>query len=556
MFELPRGRISGAAFHALIKLVRSTPAHRLTAQVLRKQLGIDDLKLLPDAARLPLPTSLLPIPAHHEHTRHDEGLGAPKLCAVNSSADYHARFTSGELDPRALCERAFTANRELSQQSPSLAPLSLLAEAGATQAAYAAAERFRTGKSLGPLDGVPVVIKEEVDFQGLPTRLGTGWMPHAPATRDATCVARLRAAGAVLLGQTPMTEYGLSPLGVNTNRLMPRNPHSPAHLAGGSSTGSGVAVAIGVSPVALGVDGGGSIRVPAAFTGVFGLKPSFGRIPLTGHGSRGGSSVAHAGPIGASSYDLAAFLEIAAGACPGDPASLAQPAPTPGEWLSALGRGVRGLRVGVIESEWDHAAHEVSAAGQAALKALEELGAELVPVKLSLAAHASAIGYLTIGLESYASLRVEREERLSQLGPDVQLLLRGMSVFESDDYLDAQRLRHRLREQTAALLRQVDVLALPTTASVAPPVTDDEAASGFLDPPALSDACRFSFLANLTGTPAGTAPIGTNKIGLPIGLQLVADAYDEATVLQVLAALERAEIASVKRPASYVDLLG
>ncbi len=555
MLELPRGRISGAAFHALIRLVLHTPAHRLTAQVLRKQLGIDDLKRLPDATRLQLPTSVLPLRARAEHARASEGLGPLRERRVVSSADYHARFVSGELDPSEVCERAFAANRALGARSPSLAPLSLLAEESAKRAAAAAAERFRTGKQLGPLDGVPVVIKEEVDFQGLPTRLGTGWKPHSPAATDAASVARLRAAGAVLLGQTPMTEYGLSPLGVNTNRLMPRNPHRATHLAGGSSTGSGVAVAVGVSPVALGVDGGGSIRIPAAHCGVFGLKPSFGRVPMTGHGSRGGSSVAHAGPIGASSFDLAAFLEATCGADAGDPASLAQPALTPGSLIEALGRGVRGLRVGVIESEWDHAAHEVSAAGQAALTALERLGVELVPVKLPLAAHAGAMGYLTIGLESYAALRVERAEHLSELGPDVQLLVRGMSVFESDDYLDAQRLRQRLREQTAELLRQVDVLALPTTASVAPPVTDDEAVSGFLDPPALEDACRFSFLANLTGVPAGTAPIGANKLGLPIGLQIIGDAYDEATVLQVLAALERAEIARVTRPESYVDLL-
>lgn len=557
MIALPQGRISGAALRALVRAVRHTPAHRLTSVVLRQQLGITDLKRLPEDLRGALPMSYLPLSARADHDRPSEQLGPPAAAGwPHTSAEYQRHLESGSISASELCERAFVAAKDLARAKPSHATLCETDEAAAREAAEAATARFRNGSPLGPLDGIPMAIKEEIDFAGLPTRLGTGWMPRTPAATDSVCVARLRAAGAVLLGQTPMTEYGLSPLGGNTQRDMPRNAHHPGHLPGGSSSGSGVAVAAGITPASLGVDGGGSIRIPACFNGVFGLKPSFGRIPATGHGSAGGSSVVHLGPIAASTYDLAVFMEVTAGPDAGDAASLAAPAFERGQLVSALGRGVRGLRIGVIESEWDAASDEVSKAGHQALSVLEQQGAVLVPVKIPLIRHAAAMGYLTIGLESYTSMRVARELHLDALGLDVQLLMRGMAVFESDDYLDAQRLRARLRTETAEVLRQVDVLALPTTATTAPPITDLEQTGGFVDPPALEDACRFAFLGNLTGIPAGTAPVGLGKQGLPIGLQILGDAYDEAAVLQVLAALERSGCARPARPACAVDLLG
>lgn len=556
MITLPQGRISGAALRALVRAVRHTPAHRLASVVLRQQLGITDLKRLPEDLRGALPMSYLPISARAGHGRQSEELGAPRAAGwPRTSAEYQQRLHSGSISASELCERAFVAAGDLARAEPSHGPLCERDEAGARAAAEASSLRFRNGSPIGPLDGIPLAVKEEIDFAGLPTRMGTGWMPRTPAATDSVCVARLRAAGAVLLGQTPMTEYGLSPLGGNCHRDMPRNAHHPGHLPGGSSSGSGVAVAAGVTPAALGVDGGGSIRIPACFNGVFGLKPTFGRIPATGHGSAGGSSVAHLGPIACSTYDLAVFMQVTAGPDAGDPASLAAPTFARGELVSALGRGVRGLRIGVIESEWDAASDEVSKAGQQALRELEQLGAVLVAVKLPLIRHAAAMGYLTIGLESYTGMRIARELHMDALGLDVQLLMRGMAAFDSDDYLDAQRLRASLRDDTAAMLRQVDVLALPTTATTAPPINDLEQAAGFVDPPALEDACRFAFLANLTGIPAGTAPVGLGKLGLPIGLQILGDAYDEAAVLQVLAALERSGCARPARPACAIDLL-
>jgi aspartyl-tRNA(Asn)/glutamyl-tRNA(Gln) amidotransferase subunit A len=380
-------------------------------------------------------------------------------------------------------------------------------------------------------------------------------MPSTPATADACAVARLREAGAIILGTTPMTEYGMSPLGGNVHRKMPRNAHRTDRLPGGSSSGSAVAVATGVVPVALGLDGGGSIRIPAAHNGVFGLKPTFGRIPASGHGVAGGSSVVHLGPIGASCFDLAEFVEITAGADAGDAASLAQPSLPRGSLVDALGRGVHGLRIGIDEDDWAAADASVAKAARDALDSLVKDGAELVPVTIGLAKHSAAIGYLTIGLEFFANLSEVRKKRLDQLGLDLQMLLVNLSTFSPDDYLDGQRLRSELRRQVQATLGKVDVLALPSTAGPAAAVTDADEREGFVDPIALDAACRYAFIGNLTGIPAGSAPVGMDADGVPLGLQILGDAWDEACVLAVLAHLERTGAARNQRPSSAIDLL-
>jgi aspartyl-tRNA(Asn)/glutamyl-tRNA(Gln) amidotransferase subunit A len=419
--------------------------------------------------------------------------------------------------------------------------------------AEASARRWKEGKALGPLDGVPIPVKEEVDLDGQSARLGAAIAARTEA-RDAHVVARLRQAGAIVLGQTCMTEYGMTPLGVSATRVLPRNPQRPTHSAGGSSTGSAVAVTTGIAPAALGTDGGGSIRTPAAFQGIWGIKPTFGRISR--HGDPYGGTMDHLGPIGGSVLDLVRFLDATSGEDPNDELTIGQPRLGPGELEAAMKRGVRGLRIGVLEDEIDAASFDVARACRDALTALAHDGAVLVPVRLELAKWAKAIGYLTMGLETFGALLDVRRTRFGELGPDLQLLCRVLSTFEPDDYVDAQRLRSGLRLEVAALLRDVDVLAMPTTERTAPELSDTDLTDGMVDTHALDAACRFAFLANLTGLPAASAPIGRDGRGLPIGLQIVGDAWDEASVLQVCAHLERRDVAEVPRPEIHFDVLG
>lgn len=556
MFALPAKRITGRALTVMVGAARHTPARRVIAQVFRQQLGINDVRNLTNEALGPLPESYAPTAARPPRGIAPHAYAPPHRASRPwTSWDVSQRFRAGAVSPKELTERCLELASARGEHESPASPFCAIDESEARLAAERSTARYAAGQALGPLDGVIVGIKEEMHARGLPTRLGTRWLPNIPSSIDCAAAARLRAAGAVVSFQTPMTEYGLSPLGANMFRAMPRNPYNPAYLAGGSSTGSAASVAQGLCPLALGCDGGGSIRVPAAFCGVFGLKPSLGRIPMTGHGMESRNSVTVAGPIGVSAYDLAVFTEVVAGSDPGDPMSSAQPPLAPGELTSALGRGVRGLRIGVDEDLWSLSPESVTKPARAALDALVREGAILVAVSSKLARHAPAIGYMTIALEGYAAMLEERA-RLDELSVDLQLLVSVVGAFEPDDYVLAQRVRGALRRETQALFQEVDLLALPSTGGPPPKVSEREEASGFVDPVALDEASRYVYVASLCGTPAGTAPVGFDAQGLPVGLQLMGDAWDEASILQALAHLERIGAAQVTAAPAYQELLG
>jgi aspartyl-tRNA(Asn)/glutamyl-tRNA(Gln) amidotransferase subunit A len=536
-------RLSGFALDAAARLVRSRIGSIALSSMFRKELKVDDLRQLPQSLRGPLPLDARPIAARPPRALPDAGLAAPRAPWSGSSAsiadDYRAKRTT----PLEVVERALRAARSLATRSPSVGPLMAYADEAARAEARAATERWRAGNPLGPLDGVPTAIKEELSVRGFPWSRGTDIGDPAPRTEDATVAARLRASGAVCLGVTPMTEYGLTPTGINAKRVMPRNPHSTSCIAGGSSTGSGVAVATGLVPFAIGADGGGSIRIPAALNGVFGLKATWGR--LSRHGGSAGS-VAHVGPLASSVLDLARVIDAVAGFDPLDAET--RDSPPPGGLERAIGRGVRGLTIGVLEDEFADATPEVGKAGLAALAALEKEGARLVRVATPLARAAPAIGYVTIATEARAILAQEWREHGEDLTPDLQLTFTTLDALTAPELLDAQRLRAGLRRDVARLFEEVDLLALPTTVATAARVTDAEMKSGLVDTQLLDGLCRFAFLATLTGLPAGSAPVALDHDRLPIGLQLIGDAWDEATVLAAMAHLERIEAARVSRP--------
>jgi len=556
MFELPPApRMSGGLLRSVVASTAAEPIRRALASVMRKDLGIRAALDLPASSRAEMPLSSRVLRARDRHEHASAELGAPPApSAIASAAVWEARYAAKEATPVEVTERAIAEANRLAGARPTMGCFTVIDEAGAMRDADASAKRWSDGAPLGPLDGVVVPIKEEVDIEGHGYRLGTSYIPPSSQASDGTSVARLRAAGAIILGQTLMTEMGMSPLGVNPNRKMPRNAHAIDRLAGGSSTGSGIAVASGLCPVALGSDGGGSIRIPASFNSLFGIKPTFGRISRQGDGF--GGTMDHLGPIGASARDLAIFIEAASGADPDDEITHGSPSLESGSLVAALGRGVEGLRIGVIAGEMAASDVDVQRACEASLAALEKAGAVLVDIEMPLAHHAPGIGYLTIGLESYASLLDARRNHWDAMGLDLQLLMRLLSTFDAGDYLDAQCLRSTLRVQAADALREADVLVMPTTASVAPEVTAFDLDGGFADTPALHAACRFSFVGNLTGLPCGTAPVGSGEGGMPVGLQVVGDAFDEASVLAVLAQLERLGVASTRSPRVPVNPLG
>jgi aspartyl-tRNA(Asn)/glutamyl-tRNA(Gln) amidotransferase subunit A len=537
-------RLRGRTLTAVRRAAEAPATGAALRQLIARGLGLDQLGRLPAMWRGELPLDARPLEARQRRADVPPApLPYPTTGAwPHSAAAYTARYQGGALTPRAVAERALHALGELARRSPTMNLLAAEDAAQTLRDADAATERYRSGAARGPLDGVPFLVKDELDIAGLPTRFGSRAEPDTPAAHDATVVARLRRAGAVFIGKTVLTEWGMSPIGANRGQPMPHNAHDPSRAPGGSSTGAAVGVALGLAPISVGGDGGGSIRIPAALNGA-------------GDGFKG--SVAHVGPLGASTQDLAWFLDaVASEVDPDDALTAWAPPPPEGGFGAALGRGVRGLRIGVDDDEWRDASAEVAEAGRAALAALEREGAKLVAVKLPIARHAAKIGYLTIGPESLALHRSDWLDRRALINDDTRLSFAVLAGFSALEQLDAQRLRTGLRLEVARVLGEVDVLALPTTAITAPPYSEEDARLGFSDPVALDGLCRFAFLANLTGLPAASAPVGVDSAGLPIGLQILGDAWDEAGVLAVLAHLERVGVAAARRPRGGVELLG
>ncbi len=486
----------------------------------------------------------------------DARLGAPDSAAERVSArDLRAAYERGDTTPSEVLHTLYARQDASDFGHATFSPFVTLDRARATQSAAESTARYAAGKSLGPLDGIPVPIKDEVDMEGLPTFGGTAFLDERHDA-DGFAARTLLAGGAVIPGKTHTTEWGMSPLGINPNHDMPRNVNRPDCAAGGSSTGTGAAVALGMSTVGLGSDGGGSIRIPAAMQGLFGIKPTFGRIGRSGD-VFGTGTVSALGPLGRTTSDLVDFMNVAArGRDGGDYACGYEPPGTPpfGAWELALGRGIRGARIGVPAAEWRDADTAVGERGMAALRKLEAEGAKLVDIELPHASLAQAIGVLCIGPETAVHVRDFAEAHGDKFGGELRLQLAILGSVSSQEYLLAQRARAALRRTTAAAMRKVDLLALPTLPCVAPTYPVSENRQQVADDGATRRVCRYTFLANLTGYPAGTAPVGMVD-GLPVGLQFMADAWDEGSVLAALAAVERTGLSNIPLSSGYRSLL-
>lgn len=544
----PMLRVTGRPLAALAAFARTRPGSFVVQRSFRAQLGIDRLLALPDTARDRWPIDNRPWPARAPRTRAASAGGAPDGWAPTSDAIVRA-YREGRTTPREIALRVLRGAEELARAG---CPVfyetreeDVLADADASTL------RWARGEQRGDLDGVPFAVKEQIAVRGLSRRCGTRFLPATPMTTDATIVARLKDAGAIATGITTMTEFGMTPSGASPLRNMPRNPHDRDRLCGGSSSGSGVAVATGLVPLALGADGGGSIRIPAAINGCFGIKPTWGRLSREGDPS--GGTVAHVGPLASSTWDLARMLEICGASDPKDAET--REAPPVGNLLAMLSSGVRGLVIGVPRSEWADAPPDIARVCEEALAALVKEGAILRDVTLPFVRYAPAIGYITIALEARTGLREAWRDHVDEMSHDLQVSFASLDAFSALDYGDAQRLRAGLRRDLRDVFQEVDALALPTTQTTAPKVSELERQCGFLDPAVLDALCRFTFLGNLTGHPGVSIPAGVDGQGLPVGLQIMADAWDEGTALVVSATLEKAGLARVRKPAIASSIL-
>jgi aspartyl-tRNA(Asn)/glutamyl-tRNA(Gln) amidotransferase subunit A len=411
-------------------------------------------------------------------------------------------------------------------------------DAEARVAAQQIDARREAGAPLPPLAGLAVSIKDLFDVAGHPTTAGSGSMLDAPpAAADAVAVARLRAAGAALVGHTNLTEFAYSGVGINRHHGTPANPATAAldprspRIPGGSTSGGAVSVATGAAWAALGSDTGGSIRIPSAFCGVTGIKPTFGRaskhgvVPLA-------YSLDHVGPMARGVADAALMLQAISGYDPRDRCTADQPVP---DFSATLHDGVRGLVLGVPRNQYfDNLDPEVETAVRQAISRLEREGAVIEEVALPSLTYAVAAWWAICLVE--ASSVHQRSLRASPdlYNPDVRLSLELGELVPGTIYLKAQRARGLIKQDFRRAFEEHGLAALlaPTMPGTAPR-HDQETDDVGSEEPAESTIDQLSFPANLSGLPALSVPCGFSAAGLPIGLQIIGRPFDEATVLRI-----------------------
>jgi aspartyl-tRNA(Asn)/glutamyl-tRNA(Gln) amidotransferase subunit A len=434
-------------------------------------------------------------------------------------------------------------------------------EAGALAAARAVDEKVARGADPGPLAGVPVGLKDLFVTRGVETTAGSkilaGWVPPY----DGTAVARLREAGAVLLGKLSMDEFAMGSSNENSAFGPVRNPWDPTRVPGGSSGGSAAAVAAGFVPAALGTDTGGSIRQPAALTGTTGLKPTYGRVSRWGVIAFA-SSLDQPGPIGRSALDCALLLEAIAGHDPHDATSLPQPVE---RYRDAVGQAARGLRIGVPEAWFAKTDAKMAKPVLDAIDALVKEGATRVPVELPHADYGIAAYYIVATAEASSNLarydgvryglRAASENlsamyaktRAEGFGAEVKRrIMLGTYALRSGYYdayyLRAQKVRTLIRRDFSAAFQRCDVVATPTS-----PTTAFKLGEKSSDPLAMYLTDVFTIPCNLAGLPGLSIPCGFVD-GLPVGLQLLGAPLGEPTLFRAAGSYQRLTDWHTRRP--------
>ncbi|MFI6873018.1 amidase [Streptomyces sp. NPDC050400] len=449
-------------------------------------------------------------------------------------------YRKGEFSPVDATRAVLT---RIEETEPALNAFVRVDAEGALAEAGASAERWRRGEPQGLLDGVPVTVKDILLQRGAPTMRGSkSTRTQGTWLEDAPSVARLREHGAVFVGKTTTPEFGWK--GVTDSPLsgVTRNPYDTARTAGGSSGGSAAAVAVGAGPLSLGTDGGGSVRIPAAFCGIFGLKPTYGRVPLYPASAFG--TLAHVGPMTRTAADAALMLDVISGADPRDWSALG---PAPGSFRDGLRDGVRGLRVAFSPTLGGQVAVRpgVASAVRHAVTRLAGLGAYVEEVDPDFTDPVEAFHTLWFSGAARVTQQLSAAQR-ELLDPGLQEICAQGARYSALDYLAAVDVRMELGRRMGAFHSTYDVLLTPSL-----PITAFEAGA---EVPKGSGLRRwtgwtpFTYPFNLTQQPAASVPVGVDEAGLPVGLQVVGARHADGLVLRVAHALYECGAAGISAP--------
>ena len=449
--------------------------------------------------------------------------------AYTSAVALIERYRAGTLSPvettRVLLDR-------IERLQPSLNAFCLVDRDGALASARHSEARWRSGEPVGPLDGVPATVKDLMPMRGFPTLRGSclvdsdqDWSEDAPA------VARLREAGAVILGKTTTPEFGWKALGDSPLTGTTSNPWDVSRTSGGSSAGAAAAAAAGIAPLHLGSDGAGSIRTPSAFCGIFGLKPSFGRVSAYPPSPLG--LLSHLGPMARTVDDAALLLGVLSRPDHRDPYALP---PDDRDWREGLDLGVKGWRIAFSPNlGYARVDSEVAVAVAAAARRFEALGAVVEQVDQIFESPRDAL--FTLWAAGLAILmRNFPDERKGSADPGLLATAAAGETFSAVDWVGADLVRNALGRTMGAFHQHYDLLLTPTMPVPALPAGQD------LNDPATErhwiDWSPFSYPFNMTRQPAASIPCGLTAGGLPIGLQIVGPLYADAQVLRAARAFE------------------
>ena len=417
----------------------------------------------------------------------------------------------------------------------------LLTEERAMADATAAEARIMAGAPLGPLDGIPIGLKDIVDTRGIPTTCQSRLLQDNVPDRDATCAELLASAGSVMMGKLTTHEFADGGPSFDLPAPPARNPWNINHFTAGSSSGTGAAVAAGLILGGIGTDTGGSIRGPAALCGIAGIKPTYGLVSRAGV-APAAFSLDHIGPMAWTSEDCALMLNALAGPDARDPASAMRAGE---DYTAGIGAGIKGMKIGVIH-HFHETDNKVSAGTQAGIDAaiatLKGLGAEIVPVTLSPLGDWHACGTLISLTERAAAYDEWAQTRLSEFSSRVRERLMLGAFVSGVDYLQAVRRRRELRAELQAAMAGLDAVLTAVQPEEAPRIEG-------MSPWDIGRKPGFTMPFNVTGYPAISICSGFGAGGLPVAIQLVGKPFREATVLRIADAFEKATPYRDSRPA-------
>ena len=449
---------------------------------------------------------------------------------------------SGQVTARIVTEAALD---RIERHNPMLGAFTDVTVERALEQAELIDSKIRNAMDPGPLAGVPFAVKNLYDIKGIPTRAGSKInRDNPPAARDATLVTRLEAAGAVLLGALNMDEYAYGFTGENAHDGPSRTPHGLDHMTGGSSAGPAAAVAGGLVPLSLGSDTNGSIRVPASFCGLFGLKPTYGRLSRA-HSFPFVSSLDHLGPFARSTRDLAMAYDVLQGFDEADPAQTKRV----NEPTSArLKHPIPGLRIAVA-GDYFQGTPEVQAVVQKVAKALDVTKSVTLPD-----AQAARAAAFLITMAEGATLHLERlRERPEDFDPEVRDRLLAGTMLPAVWVERAQKLRRVFRERVLKLFDGVDAILAPATPMKAPLLGQKTAMFGGVELPVRPNLGIFTQPISFIGLPALTVPVWQYGEDLPLGVQVIAAPWREDVCLRIAHQLETAGVCKAPVAQGFAD---